>query len=320
MFQPENARASVERFKAHLQIPHSAFQGARAHHLVFRSLILIPSQTYPSAPISVLAPSIISDLLNTRLLTPILTLQALLPLLHSLPLSHPHQHNSTALSKPSVLVLTPNIISSLHPAFHLPESSIVSGLIAFANVLSAELSPLGIPVTRLELGTFDISSFSPHNRYAQTLQSQRAETLTWDDSSRQAYAKNFIATSSGQGIGSATGGRGSSLRELNNAVFDAMIRGKGGVLRVGAGSNIYGFIGRWMPRGLVFWMMGLRKAGGGEREVEFGRLLMGSASMSRNTSPSSSIGSRGQIHTSGLGNGDSEYISVYDNEQRVDEH
>lgn len=45
------------------------------------------------------------------------------------------------------------------------------------------------------------------------------------------------------------------MRELNDAVFDAMAARRGGVLRVGSGSKVYGFIGRWVPRGLVGWMM-----------------------------------------------------------------
>jgi hypothetical protein len=51
------------------------------------------------------------------------------------------------------------------------------------------------------------------------------------------------------------------LRELNDAVFDAMVAGSGGTVRVGMGSSVYGFVGRWVPRGLVGWMMGVRKLG-----------------------------------------------------------
>jgi len=103
-------------------------------------------------------------------------------------------------------------------------------------------------------------------------------------------------------------GKGSSLRELNNAVFDAMLKGKGGVVRVGMGSRVYGFVGRWVPSGLVGWMMGVR--GVGDKE-EFGRVLgMSEALGSRSPSPGSSAsGGNGNVH--GLGLGESEYISVY---------
>jgi NAD(P)-dependent dehydrogenase (short-subunit alcohol dehydrogenase family) len=305
--QPESARASIERFTAFLQAPHAVAQGIKQHHLVFRSLILIPTPNYPSLPIATLAPSALSDLLNTRLLQPILTLQTFLPLLQILPLSHPIQHPSPPPLpiKPSVLVLTPSIISSLNPAFHLPESAIVSALTSFTSVLTSELQPLGIPVTHIRLGTFDTSPFSPHNRQL-TVSSQRVEMLKWEESARHAYGRNYATVTTKTGGGGVVG-KGSSLRELNNAVFDAMVGGKGGVVRVGTGSRVYGFVGRWVPSGLVGWMMGVR--GVGDKE-EFGRVLGTSEAFgSRSTSPGSTGGSTGNVH--GLGLGESEYVSVY---------
>ncbi|KAE8451030.1 hypothetical protein EG329_004702 [Mollisiaceae sp. DMI_Dod_QoI] len=309
----ESARASIERFTLHLQSPHAAFQGAKPHHLSLRSLILIPSPSYPSSPIATLSPSTLSDLLNTRLLTPIITAQTFLPLLQSSPLPHPHLHQqSQAVTKPSVLLLTPSIISSLSPSFHLPESMINQALTSFTHVLTSELSPLNIPVTHLHLGTFDLGSFSPHNKaLVTTTQSQRAETLKWDEPSHQAYARNYVAVSSKGAGGVGAVGKGSSLRELNNAVFDAMISGRSRTVRVGMGSRTYGFVGRWLPRGLVGWMMGVRRVG--ESNGEFGRggILAESLSLggSRSVSPGStgSGSGRGNVH----GFGESEYVSVY---------
>lgn len=40
-----------------------------------------------------------------------------------------------------------------------------------------------------------------------------------------------------------------------------MVSGKGGVTSVGAGASVYGFVGRWVPAGLVGWMMGMRRVG-----------------------------------------------------------
>ncbi|KAF8865278.1 DUF1776-domain-containing protein [Acephala macrosclerotiorum] len=308
---PESARASIERFTLHLQSPHAAFQGAKPHHLSLRSLILIPSPSYPSSPIATLSPSTLSDLLNTRLLTPILTTQTFLPLLQATPLPHPtHAHLNLQTpkgDKPSVLLLTPSIISSLSPSFHLPESIINSALTSFTSVLTSELSPLNIPVTHLQLGTFDVSSFTHNKALVMTAQAQRAETLKWDEGSRQAYGRNFVAVSSRGGGGVGAVGKGSSLRELNNAVFDAMVSGRAGTVRVGMGSRAYGFVGRWVPRSLVGWMMGVRRVG--EPRGEFGRGgIFGeglSLGLSRSTSPGS-VGS-GNVH----GLGESEYVSVY---------
>lgn len=54
--------------------------------------------------------------------------------------------------------------------------------------------------------------------------------------------------------------KGSSLKYLHNAVFD-VIDGTitSGTVRIGLGASVYGFVGRWAPRGLVTWMMGIKK-------------------------------------------------------------
>jgi hypothetical protein len=75
---------------------------------------------------------------------------------------------------------------------------------------------------------------------------------------------------------------------------------RGGVVRVGMGSLLYGFVGRWVPRGLVAFMMGNRRVGEGF-EKEFGR---GSSPEAASSSGSSASGA---VH----GLGESEYISVY---------
>ena len=62
--------------------------------------------------------------------------------------------------------------------------------------------------------------------------------------------------------GGAREAKGSSLRELHNGVFDAITgrRGSnGGVIYLGKGSWAYDFVGTWVPRGVVGWMMGWGK-------------------------------------------------------------
>lgn len=78
------------------------------------------------------------------------------------------------------------------------------------------------------------------------------------------------------------------------------------------GSGLYGFVGRWVPSGLVAWMMGVRGVEGAA-EGEFGRGLI----MARPGSSEGSESDRGpespasRMPVSGLGVGDSEYISIY---------
>ncbi|KAI6250927.1 hypothetical protein HI914_00082 [Erysiphe necator] len=250
---PLNAKSSMERFAAYLQSPHAAFPGAKFHCYTMRSLIVIPTSRFPTIPIAKLDLSTLSDLLNTRLLQPIIMIQNFLPLFQNLPFTHSDIKSEILLdSKPSILVLTPSIISSINPAFHLPEASITSALSSFTSVLEQEVTPLSISVTHLQLGNFDLSLFSPHNRKI-TIQSQRAETLQWDENTRNNYGRNYTVSTSNKW------GNQSNLRVLNKAVLDAMYNQKGGIMRVGSGSVIYGFIGKWVPRSLISWMMGLRK-------------------------------------------------------------
>jgi hypothetical protein len=165
---------------------------------------------------------------------------------------------------PKVLVFTPSIISSINPPFHAPEATVCSALSAFTEVLTAELRPLDIPVTHMQLGTFDFSSFVPTRTITSRGPASAGnpqEPLVWPDGARHVYGRNFIAqTSSAISGGRIRGLKGSSLRRLHNAVFDVMDGSiTGDSVRVGLGSSVYGFVGRWAPRSLVSWMMGIRR-------------------------------------------------------------
>lgn len=224
---------------------------------------MIPSLNYQTSPIATIPPSSFADLFNTHLLQPILTIQAFLPLLTAR-LSPSADQERTS---PRVLVFTPSIISSINPPFHAPEATVCSALSAFTEVLTAELRPLGIPVTHVQLGTFDFSGFTPaaNSRLLQPHgllpAPEDADALPWPDSARHAYGRNFVSQSgSAISAGRIRGLRGTSLRELHNVVFDVMDGSvTGGTVRVGLGASVYSFVGRWVPRSLVAWMMGIRK-------------------------------------------------------------
>src|SRR5262249_20816568 len=60
--------------------------------------------------------------------------------------------------------------------------------------------------------------------------------------------------------GRIRGLKGSSLRNLHNSVFDVIDGSTTSTkVRVGLGAGVYGFVGMWAPRGLVSWMVGIRK-------------------------------------------------------------
>ena len=254
-FQPPNAGAAIERFAGYLQSPQAPGPHIKPNQLTLKSVILIPSLHYQTSPIATIPPSSFADLFNTHLLQPILTIQAFLPLLTS-------RLNPIGEKwiPPKVLVFTPSIISSINPPFHAPEATVCSALAAFTEVLTAELRPLDISVTHMQLGTFDFSGFVP-TRAAVAKAGNPQETLGWPDGARHVYGRNFVAqTSSAISGGRIRGLRGSSLRRLHNTVFDVM---DGSItsdsVRVGLGASVYGFVGRWAPRGLVSWIMGIRR-------------------------------------------------------------
>ncbi|KAK7961782.1 uncharacterized protein PG986_002607 [Apiospora aurea] len=293
---PPSAGASIERFATYLQTPHSAVPRTKANYLTLKSVILIPSLNYQTSPIATIPPSSFADLFNTHLLHPILTIQSFLPLLTSRLTPSGSEKEAAAAAAaaaasnskkdsttdngpttPKVLVFTPSIISSINPPFHAPEATVCSALSAFTEVLTGELRPLAIPVTHIQLGSFDLAGFVPqtattsvgatgsgtvrHHAHHAGLLPPSAETLTWPESARHAYGKNFMSQSSSAiSAGRIRGLRGSSLRELHNAVFD-VIDGSDQrpLVRVGLGAGLYGFVGRWVPKGLVAWMMGIRK-------------------------------------------------------------
>ncbi|KIH89451.1 hypothetical protein SPBR_06994 [Sporothrix brasiliensis 5110] len=290
------ASAALERFALYLHAPHAAVPGAKRSHLQLTGIILIPSLNYQTSPIATIPPANFADLFNTHLLHPILSIQAFLPLLTArtalqpgdkppsilaaasgLSLAKIRQKASASASQekkektptpPKVLVFTPSIISSVNPPFHAPESTVCSALTAFTEVLAAELRPLAIPVTHIQLGTFDFTGFAParsvtaHRSISGRMPLPAAETLSWSEPARHVYGRNFTAQStSALGSGRAIRGvRGTSMHDLHHAVFDVLDGSNtNAIVRVGLGADLYGFVGSFVPRGLVAWMMGVRK-------------------------------------------------------------
>ncbi|KAK4191826.1 hypothetical protein QBC35DRAFT_486053 [Podospora australis] len=273
---PTNAGNSIEHFARYLQTPHASIPNGKKHHVQLKSVILIPSLNYHTSPIATIPPSSFADIFNTHLLHPILTIQAFLPLLTTrLATGGPTdliklKDSERKESSPKVLVFTPSIISSINPPFHAPEATVCSALTAFTEVLAGELNPLQIPVTHIQLGTFDFTGFTPasqqnHPRaggpHGLLPAPGASETLSWPDAAKHTYGRNYVAqSSSAVSAGRIRGMRGSSLKELHNVVFDVLDGSiTSSTVRVGLGANVYGFVGRFVPRTIVSFMMGIRK-------------------------------------------------------------
>jgi NAD(P)-dependent dehydrogenase (short-subunit alcohol dehydrogenase family) len=228
-------------------------------------VVIIPDITYPSGPIETTSPAVWSDLLNARVLGTIATTQAFL--------------RTICEFKARVLMLTPAVIPALSPPFHAPESTIVAALAAFTYSLAGELATMGIPVAHFKLGAFDCGNVGGRHYLQQSpSRATRADVLAWSATARAAYARNFVAQAQRAGnrgclFGSSSmgGPRGTSLRELHNAVFDALtVKKPQRVWRVGSGSLVYDIVGRWVPAGVVGWMLGIRRVNGGGEDAVLG--------------------------------------------------
>jgi NAD(P)-dependent dehydrogenase (short-subunit alcohol dehydrogenase family) len=236
---------AIQRFHDTLKRPHVAFSGASPHSLELKGIVLVPDLIFPTGPVETVSPELWSDALNAKVLNTIAVTQALLPTVWEF--------------KARILMLTPSIIASLRPPFHSVETTIVKALEGFLTSLRAELGTLGIDVLQFHLGTFDYSHVGPKHH----LQTRAAGSPhAWPATTRALYASNFEnQTRAGQSRGFLNAdSSGSSLRELHNAVFDALTqRRPRSVWRVGRGSVTYDLVGSWVPEGLVGWMMGLRR-------------------------------------------------------------
>jgi NAD(P)-dependent dehydrogenase (short-subunit alcohol dehydrogenase family) len=237
---------AMEHFNHMLTTPHVAFSGASPHQLNLRGVVIVPDLIFPTGPIETVSPELWSDALNAKVLNTIAVTQALLPTICEF--------------KSRVLMLTPSIISSLRPPFHSVETTIVSALEGFQASLRAELGTLGIDVIQFHLGTFDYSHVGPKHH----LQTRGAGSPhAWPATTRALYARNFESqthAAHSRGFLSNGSSPGSSLRELHNAVFDALMQKRPrAVWRVGRGSVTYDLVGTLFPRGLVGWMLGLRR-------------------------------------------------------------
>ena len=91
------------------------------------------------------------------------------------------------------------------------------------------------------------------------------KTYAWPSSARALYAHNYVTQSriaGSKGLFNDNGNvsAGSALRELHNAVFDALTQKRPRkIWRVGRGSVAYDIVGNWAPTGLVGWILGIRQ-------------------------------------------------------------
>ncbi len=117
----------------------------------------------------------------------------------------------------------------------------------YISTLQKELGPQTVNVVHIQLGQFDYG----YNQ-AERQQLVVSSNLSKAEATKQRLEQTAVIRHA----------MGSPPRELHNGVFDAIVRGKGrnGTIYIGRGSRLYDFVGKWVPNGIVGWMMGVAKA------------------------------------------------------------
>lgn len=122
----------------------------------------------------------------------------------------------------------------------------------YINTLPKEVAATDIRIVQLKLGMFDFGAALAPMRRALV---STARDVVRETSARAKIVREDAAAAAAARVGPAV--EGSPLRELHVAVFDAIVRerGRSGTIFVGRGSRTYDFISRWVPAGVVGWML-----------------------------------------------------------------
>ncbi|KAK5458391.1 hypothetical protein LTS15_004471 [Exophiala xenobiotica] len=250
-------------------------------YMTLAGIVVFPGCSgYSEGPLALLPPSDIVDNINTRLVSPVLTIQQFLPLLAT--------HSTDPKSPSSIVIAYPSIPNSLAPPHQIPECLVAASLSALASSLRREVKAANanVTVSELKLGNFDMGSVASsrstptQSAYQTPSPSGPSSALTpWHSSQRAALQR--------KSLGQRSFVRGSSAREFHNAVFDSLAppqtfkafgrvewtaTRRPEVVFVGSGARMYDVVGRVMPNSLIALMMGYRRRADEEISLRPGRV------------------------------------------------
>jgi len=228
---------------------------ATGNLLKFSGLLLIPSFSYPTGPLETLSSDVWSSNLNTKLVAPIATANAFL--------------RTITASGSRIIVVMPTIASSLMLPFNGVEAAVVAGLDGWVGSLRSEIDMAapGTSIVQIRVGNMDLDASNEGGGSRLDASAGEGQVMAWEPAAREAYAQRYMQQRQQQkDTGTGKVMKGSNVRELHNAVFDALTQGRPrAVWRVGSGSLVYEVLGRWMPSPFIRWMMGSRRRADGGR-------------------------------------------------------
>lgn len=232
----ESPYAAIEKFGNYLNVPAPAYHGG--HTLHFAGLILAPPAPLPTGPLEIIDKDQVVHAVDTGLLWPTSVVQYFLPLLR--------EHAGRTI------FLNDWIIPSLHTPFYAPAVLTSHAIQALSQTMSREVPSLF--TVHLRLGTFDLAHHFPARN------GTRADVLGWSPAVRAAYSSSY-KNCTGRPMNARI--RGSPLKELHHAVFDALTDARPRrQVSVGAGVSMYHWCAQLMPESALRYLLGIGIATG----------------------------------------------------------
>jgi NAD(P)-dependent dehydrogenase (short-subunit alcohol dehydrogenase family) len=205
--QSSHTQQVIQQFHEILDSKHQAFANGPFHRLELCGILVAPEVSGTLKSVDRIPIASWSDYLSAKLTGTITTVTSFLPL------AIEHQAR--------IIVLTPSIIHSLSPPLHSMEATTVGALESYTHSLRRELSPAGVSVSHIQLGSIDFGALLRGSEYQRTRENKSSQPSV-----------------------------------LHEAVFDALtMEGPFGSRRVGRGATVYGLIGSFAPTSLVDWMV-----------------------------------------------------------------
>lgn len=233
-----NLELQLSKFNKLLTTSVVPFPGAEPHNLLLKSVVFAPSLYFPIGPIENILVNSWTKI-NDRFHLYLLMLGCgLIQIIRS--------------QKAKTILINSSIISGLNMPYHAPETIFTNQLKNLFTTLTRELKQLDLSVTQIRLGNLHISNQAQSSNL-KISNIVNSELSAWNDDIKSLYADSFSKSQSRSNPIKATGGRGTSLKELYHTIYDLIYskRRNPPVVYCGMGSRSYDLVARIFPDALL---------------------------------------------------------------------
>ncbi|KAK6464392.1 hypothetical protein DFJ63DRAFT_311698 [Scheffersomyces coipomensis] len=233
------------KFQQLLELAVIPFPGAESHNLTLKAIVFSPQLYFPIGPIENVMISTWSKLQDKMFIYLKLFSSGLI--------------NLARLQSSKIILIYPNIISSLSIPYHSPETLFQTQLKSLFTILTREVSQHNLSVTQVKLGNLNISN-QRSNTSQRTTALINSEIKNWNEDIKSLYADNFSKSQyKSNPIKSSGGGKGTSLRELYHILFDLIYtppnRRNPSIVYCGTGARSYDIISGLIPESWIEWIL-----------------------------------------------------------------